>query len=142
MASMSRAKFIAAISPFLLALFAAPFLHTHVGGADDPAHMSRERGVAVHHAHFPEGRGASPREGDRHADMDHSSQETKSFVLLADLSPTAFRDVGILIADTPLPLLWSLVLIERMSAVVAVAIHDPPGYGFSAPRAPPILPSN
>jgi hypothetical protein len=142
MAPMRRAIIFLAISPFLLVLFAAPFLHTHIGWTDDdPAHLSQELAVAIHHAHFPDGRGASPRDGDCHADMDHSSRETKSFVLLADLSPIASRDAGIFITNAPLPLLTSLVPIDRVRVVVAVAIADPPWRGLSALRAPPILPS-
>lgn len=142
MAPMRRAITIVAISPFLLVLFAAPFLHTHIGGTDDdPAPLSQEPTVGFHHAHFPDGRGASPRDGDRHADMDHSSRGTRSFFLLADLSPMTFRDAGIFIAGTPIPLLPPLVPIERLSVVVAVAVHDPPWRGLSALRAPPILPS-
>jgi len=141
MAPMRRAIIILAISPFLLVLFAAPFLHTHIAGTDDPVHLSQEPAVVIHHAHFPKGRGASPRDGDRHADMDHSSRETKSFVLLADLSPRTFRDVGTFIAAAPLPLLSLPVPIDRLSVVVAVAVHDPPRRGLSGLRAPPILPS-
>jgi hypothetical protein len=141
MARMRRAIIIVVILPFLLALFAAPFLHTHIARTDDPAHLSQKPAVAIQHAHFPEGRGASPRHGDRHADLDHSSRETKSFVLLAELSPRTFRDAGIFIADSPLPLPSSPVLIGRLSVVVAVPIHYPPWRGLSGLRAPPILPS-
>ena len=142
MAPMRRAVIIVAISLFLLVLFAAPFWHTHIGRTDhDPAHLSQEQAVAFHHAHLPDGRGTSPRNGDRHADMDHSSRETISFVLLADLSPTTFRDAGIFIADTPIPLLSPLVPIEHLSAAMAVPIHDPPWRGLSGLRAPPISPS-
>jgi len=138
MAAMRRAKFILAASPILVALFAAPFLHTHFGMAGDPSLSCREHAIALHHAHFPEERGASARENNRHADLDHSSHDTKPFVLLANLSPAAFRDLGVCLAATPIPVRVSLIRIGRVSPTVVVAAHGPPWRGLLTLRAPPV----
>jgi hypothetical protein len=122
-----------------LALFALPFFHSHFGLADDSGLVCNERDIAMHHAHFPEERGASAGEGNRHADMDHSSRNTRSFVLLANLSTTTFRNMGICVDATPIPFHSSLMTLGRSSSAVIIAIHDPPERGFLSLRAPPIL---
>jgi hypothetical protein len=137
MAAMRRAKVVLAMLPILSVLIASPFFHSHFGQAGDPILFPEEPVVAVHHAHFPEERGASAGEGGRHSGLDHSSKDTKPFVLLADASATAFRDLGSSIAARPTPVHLSLVLVERLSSVVRVAIHDPPGRGLPTLRAPP-----
>ena len=137
MAAMRRARVVLTISPVLLVLIAAPFFHSHFGKAGDPVLFPEEHAVAIHHAHFPEEREASPGEGGRHSDLDHSSNDTKSFILLADTSVTAFRDLGLSIAAPPTPVHLSPVLVERLSSMVRVPIHDPPGRGLINLRAPP-----
>jgi hypothetical protein len=141
MPSMRRMKFILAAPPAILALLAAPLFHTHLGMAGDSVLFAQEHPSAVHHAHFPGEPGHSGPERRGHADLDHSSSDTKSFVLLTDTSAPSFRDPGLSMEAPRVYAELSLVLIERIGPAVAPAIHDPPGRGSASLRAPPTTPS-
>jgi len=135
---MRPAKFVIVLTPFLLAVFMAPFWHTHLGPVDDSTLASGKSAAAIHHAHCPEKAGTPTRDGDRHADLDHSSPGTRAFVLLADLSRASFSDIGTLIAVAPVPFHAPIAATERLAPGGAVALHDPPEPGFLTPRAPPL----
>jgi hypothetical protein len=127
--------------PAFLALIAAPFFHTHLALAGDSALHSEEHPTAVHHVHFPGQRESASGEGGGHADLDHSSPDTKSFVLLADRPAPAAPGTGISIAVIPAPFHPPPLRIERSSPGMRAAIHAPPWRRLASLRAPPLTPS-
>jgi hypothetical protein len=138
MAAMRRVTFFVAASPVLLALAAAPLFHTHLVPAGDSALHSEQHASAVHHAHLPGQRESAPEEGGRHADLDHSSPDTRSFVLLADRPAPDAPGAEVWIAASPAPFHPPILRLERTIAGMRAAIHAPPWLCLASLRAPPI----
>jgi hypothetical protein len=141
MAAMRRARSIMIALPAFLALIAAPFFHIHLGAAGDSALFSEEHPTGVHHVHFPAPRRSAPGEGGGHADLDHSSPDTKSFVLLADRPAPDAPGPGTSIAVIPAPFHPLPLRVERSTAGMRAAIHAPPWRSLASLRAPPLTPS-
>lgn len=139
---MRRAKFIMAAWPILFNVLTAPYLHTHVRVEDNRALQSSESRVAIVHAHFQEEQGASAGKDGRPADLDHSPNEAKPFILLALLTPrslTVFLEMRTCAAAPPVFLRPLIVPLERVNSVAATSIHDPPGLRRLRLRAPPAV---
>jgi hypothetical protein len=137
MTAMRRAEAILALSILSTAIVIAPFIHTHIDGDHGPAIPARGSLAATQHIHLPGGLGAPEAERPGHANLDHSSPETKPFLLLAELTRKAFRAPGAFVAPAPISIQAPLAPVGPALGPKAPATHDPPARGLSALRAPP-----
>jgi hypothetical protein len=137
MTAMRRAESILALSAFSVVLVVAPFIHTHIGGEHSSTIPPGGSLAPAPHIHLPEGHGSSRAEHPGHADLDHSSPETKPFLLLAELTKEAFRAPGMFAAPAPVSIQTPLAPIGPAFGPRAPATHDPPARGHLALRAPP-----
>ena len=138
--TMRRVKIIMVGWPILFTLLIAPFLHTHLRLGNNRTLQTGESRVAVVHAHFPEAQGALDSAVGRHADLDHSTEGAKSYILLALLtpqSPTVLIDMRVCGAAAPVAYCPLIASLERVNASALESIHDPPGLRRLAFRAPP-----
>jgi len=137
MAAMRRADIFIALTLFVSALALAPLIHTHV---DVNGHQACSLDCPAGprpHVHFPGDQGACPADGANHADRDHTSQATKLFHLLANLTTGASRIFVSAMAVAPVPVLAPPLSVGPVDTPATLRVFDPPSEGPLALRGPP-----
>jgi hypothetical protein len=131
---MRRTLAAPAALAFLLAFFAAPFLHVHTVKADDhhQDRVSPWHGAIVH-AHFPHDHSAMHDGADiAHVEQDEHPLNVFAFILNSSLLPDFLLVTAVPVETDPPAVCADGVVLSHPPCA-----HDPPALAAVNPRAPP-----